>query len=67
MLVYLDRQIKNTSIQFNLISLDIIYTIMSEKKIKEIYVNNNFPSVQKLYLLVKKSDDTINKNEVKNF
>ena len=40
---------------------------MSEEKIKEIYVNNNFPSFQKLYLLVKKSDDTINKNEVKEF
>jgi hypothetical protein len=40
---------------------------MSEEKIKEIYVNNNFPSLQKLYLLVKKLDNTINKNEVKEF
>jgi hypothetical protein len=40
---------------------------MSEEKIKEIYVNNNFPSLQKLLILVKKSDDTINKNEVKEF
>jgi len=40
---------------------------MSEEKIKEIYVNNNFPSLQKLYLLVKKLNNTINKNEVKAF
>ena len=25
---------------------------MSEEKIKEIYVNNNFPSLEKLYLLL---------------
>ena len=40
---------------------------MSEEKIKEIYINNNFPSLQKLHLLVKKLDGTINRNEVKDF
>ena len=40
---------------------------MSEEKIKEIYVNNNFPSLQKLYMLVKARSLTINKNEVNEF
>ena len=71
MLVYLDRQIKNTLIQFNTVCFyffkHYIYHNVWRKNKKEIYVNNNFPSLQKLYLLVKKLDNTINKNEVKEF
>ena len=40
---------------------------MSEEKIKEIYVNNNFPSLEKLYLLVKKDSNGVSRNEIKEF
>ena len=40
---------------------------MSEEIIKDKYVNNNYPSLEKLLLLVKKEHPNITRNEVKEF
>ncbi len=40
---------------------------MSEEIIKDTYTNNNFPSLEKLLILVKKKHQNITRKEVKEF